>query len=136
MTYLWLNQHQVDEQHDEIMLDVFVGEAFAAWTLRETHTFAESLVVGFAVCGIKRTDWIATLDTDWHCKYLACSSCDRVSVFVVDGVKFGGLGPTKTLARDCFGFDRACRLAAFHKVKTKFYDFMFVPSQRSHVNVH
>ena len=69
MTYLWLNQHQVDEQHDEIMLDVFVGEAFAAWTLCEPHAFAESLVVGFAVCGVQRTDWIATLDADWHCMY-------------------------------------------------------------------
>lgn len=66
-TYLWLDQHQIDEQHDEIMLDVFVGEAFAAWALRETHTFAESLVVGFAVSCIERTDWIATFDTDGHC---------------------------------------------------------------------
>jgi hypothetical protein len=65
-TYLWLDQHQVDEQHDEIMLHIFVGEAFAAWTLCETHTFTESLVIGFAVCGVERTDWIATLDTDWH----------------------------------------------------------------------
>ena len=72
------------------MLDVFVGEAFAAWTLCEPHTFAESLVVGFAVCGVKCADWIATLDTDWHCKCLAWSSCGRKSVLVVDvdGVKF------------------------------------------------
>lgn len=51
-TYLWLDQDQIDEQHDEIMLDVFVGEAFAAWTLCEAYTFAESLVIGFAVCGV------------------------------------------------------------------------------------
>ena len=69
MTYLWLDQHQIDEQYDKIMLDVFVGEAFAAWTLCEPHTFAESLVVSFAVCGIQRTDWVPTLDTDWHCIY-------------------------------------------------------------------
>lgn len=54
------------------MLDVFVGEAFAAWTLCEPHTFAESLVVGFAICGVERTDWVPTLDADWHCIYLAC----------------------------------------------------------------
>ena len=70
------------------MLDVFVGEAFAAWTLCEPHAFAESLVVGFAVCGIECTDWIPTLDADWHCMYLAWSSRVRVSVLIVDGVKF------------------------------------------------
>ena len=52
MTYLWLDQHQIDEQHDEIMLDIFVGEAFAAWTLCKPHTFSESLVVGLAICGV------------------------------------------------------------------------------------
>jgi len=52
MTYLWLDQHQIDEQYDEVMLDVFVRKAFAARTLCEPHTFSESLVVGFAVCGI------------------------------------------------------------------------------------
>jgi hypothetical protein len=31
------------------MLDVFVREALTARTLREPHTFAERLVVGFAV---------------------------------------------------------------------------------------
>lgn len=97
---MWLDQHQIDEQHDEIMLNVFVGEAFAAWTLCEPHTFAESLVVGFAVCGVERVDWIATLDTDWHCKCLPWSSCDRVFVLLVDGAKFEGLGPIKTLDRE------------------------------------
>ena len=100
MTYLWLDQHQIDEQHDEIMLDIFVGEALAAWTLCETHTFAESLVVGFAVCGIERTDWIAALDTDWHCKCLVWSFC--VFVLGVDGVKFEG--PIKMLACEWLWF--------------------------------
>jgi hypothetical protein len=92
---LWLDQHQINEQHDEIMLDIFVGEAFAAWALCEPHTFAESLVVGFAVGSVKRADWVATLDTDWHCKCLVWSLC--VFVLGVDGVKFEG--PIKTLAR-------------------------------------
>lgn len=70
------------------MLDVFVREAFAAWTLCEPHTFAESFVIGFAVCGIERTDWVATLNADRHCMYLALSSRVRVSVLIVDGVKF------------------------------------------------
>lgn len=85
---MWLDQHQIDEKHDEVMLDIFVGEAFAAWALCETHAFAESLVVGFAVGSIKCADWIATLDTDWHCKCWAWLSSVRVSVLIVDGVKF------------------------------------------------
>jgi hypothetical protein len=38
--YLRLDQHQIDEQDDEIMLDVFVRESLTARTLRETHALA------------------------------------------------------------------------------------------------
>jgi hypothetical protein len=48
------------------MLDVLVGKAFAPWTLRESHAFAESLVIGFAVRSIQCADGIATLNADWH----------------------------------------------------------------------
>jgi hypothetical protein len=40
MTYLWLDQYQIDEQHDKIMLNIFVGKALASRTLCEPHTFA------------------------------------------------------------------------------------------------
>jgi hypothetical protein len=65
-TYLRLDQDQIDEQHDKVMLDILVGKAFAPWALRESHAFAECLVIGFAVCGIECADRIATLDADWH----------------------------------------------------------------------
>jgi hypothetical protein len=33
ITHLRLNQDQINEKHDEVMLDIFVGEAFASRTL-------------------------------------------------------------------------------------------------------
>lgn len=39
-TYLRLDQHQIDEQDDEIMLDIFVAETSAVLTHGEPHTMA------------------------------------------------------------------------------------------------
>lgn len=36
------------------MLDIFVGKALAPRTLRQTHAFAQRLVIGFAVRRIQR----------------------------------------------------------------------------------
>lgn len=47
--HLRLDQHQVDEQHDVVMLNVFIGEALAIWTLCQSDTFAERPIIGFAV---------------------------------------------------------------------------------------
>jgi hypothetical protein len=63
---LRLDQDQVNEQYNKVMLDILVGEAFAPWTLRESHAFAENLVIGFAVCSIECADRIATLNADGH----------------------------------------------------------------------
>jgi hypothetical protein len=52
------------------MLDILVREAFAARTLGQPHTFAECLVIGFAVCGVERTDRTPALDTYRHCMAL------------------------------------------------------------------
>jgi len=68
-TYLWLYQYQIDEKHNEIMLDIFVGKVLAARTLCEPHAFTECLIVGFTVRGVQRTDWISAFDTDWHRVY-------------------------------------------------------------------
>jgi hypothetical protein len=38
--YLRFNQHQIDKQHDKVMLDVFVREAFAVWALCEPDALA------------------------------------------------------------------------------------------------
>jgi hypothetical protein len=66
-TYLRLDQDQIDEEDDKIMLDILVGEAFAAWTLGQPYAFAESLVIGFAVGGVKCADRIPTFDAYRHC---------------------------------------------------------------------
>jgi len=39
ITHLRLDQHKVDEQYHEVMLDVFVGELLAVGALRQTHAF-------------------------------------------------------------------------------------------------
>ncbi len=64
--YLRLDQHQVDEQDDEIVLDVFVREALAARALREAHALAQRAVVGFAVRRVEASDGIAAGDADGH----------------------------------------------------------------------
>ena len=62
-SYLGLDQHQIDEQNDHIMLDIFVGEALAPRTLRQSHTLAQRFVVGFAVGRVQCLDWEAASST-------------------------------------------------------------------------
>lgn len=52
LTYLWLDEHKVDEDHDKVILDVFVGEALAARTLGQSHAFALGAVIGATVRAI------------------------------------------------------------------------------------
>lgn len=76
-TYLRLDQDQINEQHHEIVFDIFVGEAFAARTLRQTHALSKSLVIGFAVRRIQRRHRISTFNTYRHI---------GMSFFHIDGV--------------------------------------------------
>lgn len=70
MTDLRLDQHQIDEEHHEVVLDVFVREALAARTLRQPHAFAETAVVGFAVFVVEPLHGVAAFDADGHrCDY-------------------------------------------------------------------
>jgi hypothetical protein len=64
--YLRLNQDQVNEEHYEIVLDIFVGEPLAPRALRQTHALAERTVICLAVCRIEMRDWIATFNAYWH----------------------------------------------------------------------
>jgi hypothetical protein len=64
--YLWFDQDQIDEEDDEVMLDIFVGEALAAGALGQAHAFAEGLVVGFAVGRVQVADGIPTFDAYRH----------------------------------------------------------------------
>jgi hypothetical protein len=46
--HLRLNQHQVDEQHDKVMLDVLVGKSLASRALGQAHAFPKRPIVGIA----------------------------------------------------------------------------------------
>lgn len=65
-SYLRFDQDQIDKKHHEVVFDIFVREALAAWTLRQSHSFSQSFVIGFAVCRVKVADGIATLDANGH----------------------------------------------------------------------
>ena len=39
-SYLRFDQDEIDEEHDKVMLDVFIGKAFASRTLRQSYAFA------------------------------------------------------------------------------------------------
>jgi len=64
--YLGLNQNQVNEKHHKIVLDVFIRETFAAWTLCKTDAFAEGTVVGAGVGRVKGWKREAAMDADGH----------------------------------------------------------------------
>lgn len=67
-THLRLDQYQVNEEHHEVMLDVFVREQLAARALREAHALAQRPVVRLAVRRVQRLDRIAALYADDHCQ--------------------------------------------------------------------
>jgi hypothetical protein len=56
-SHLRFDQHQIDEQHNVIMLDIFVGETFALWALSQPDAFAETSIIGFAVCCVQGGYW-------------------------------------------------------------------------------
>lgn len=79
--YLRLDQDQIDEEHYEVVLHVFICEALASWTLRQAHALAQRAVVGFAVRGVECFDGIPAGDADWHCnracaRVVACADTD------------------------------------------------------------
>jgi hypothetical protein len=59
-------EHQVDKQHHEIMLHVFVREPFAARALRQSHSAAQRPVVRRRVGRVERLDRVPAFDTYWH----------------------------------------------------------------------
>jgi hypothetical protein len=46
---LRFNQDQINEEHHEVVLDIFVGKALASRALRQAHALAEGAVICFAV---------------------------------------------------------------------------------------
>lgn len=73
MAYLRLDQDEVDEQHDKIMLDVFVSEPLASWTLCQPDALSQGAIVGFAVGSVERPQRISALNAYRH------SGCEKVS---------------------------------------------------------
>jgi len=53
------------------MLDVLVGEALAARTLRQAHALSEGVVVRLAVRGVEVRDRVRALDANGHRVILA-----------------------------------------------------------------
>ena len=64
--HLRFDQDQINEEDDEIMLDIFVGESFAARTLGQTHSLSKRAVVSLAISCVKLMDWVATFNANWH----------------------------------------------------------------------
>lgn len=64
--HLRLDQDKIDEQHDKIMLDIFICEALAARTLCQAHTFAERAIIGFAVRSVELVHTVAAFNAKWH----------------------------------------------------------------------
>ena len=60
LTHLRLDQHKIDEQNDEIVLDIFIREPLASWALCQSHAFSKSLVIGFAVRRVQSLNGKAT----------------------------------------------------------------------------
>jgi len=89
IAYLWLNQDKVNEEHDKVMLDIFVGESLASRTLRQSHAFTKRTVVGLAIGSVESVDWKSTFNAYRHLSH--CLSCVyRKCGFVSRGFpKFG-----------------------------------------------
>jgi hypothetical protein len=94
--YFGFNQHQINKQDDEIMLDVFIRELLAVGTLREADAFAEGAVVGFGVGGIEDGDGVAAGNAYWHFgRFVGFTLRSRKEEWERESVWCGGGGGAK-----------------------------------------
>lgn len=63
---LRLDQDKIDEHDNEVMFNIFVGEALASRALSKAHTFPEGTVICLAVGRIKMRDRRCASDANWH----------------------------------------------------------------------
>jgi hypothetical protein len=70
--YLRLDQHQIDEQHHEVVLDILVCEALAARTLRQSHALPKCSIISLAVGMVEGVDGKSAFDTYRHWSHCAC----------------------------------------------------------------
>jgi hypothetical protein len=66
MTYLRLDQHQINKQYNVVMLYVFIAEASAVLADGEADSMAAGSVICTGVFGVEGLDGIATFYADWH----------------------------------------------------------------------
>jgi hypothetical protein len=88
MTYLRLDQHQIDKEYHKVMFYVFIAEASAVLADGEADSMTAGSVICAGVFGVKGLDGIATFYADWHRIYDLGSSapgrvyaCQHVVVF-------------------------------------------------------
>ncbi len=60
------DQHQIDKQYYKVVLDIFIGEALAPRTLRESNPLSQRTVVRGGVGGVQLRDGVSTFDADGH----------------------------------------------------------------------
>lgn len=77
---LRLDQDEIDKQHDEVMLDIFIAEAPAVLADGQAYVVAARRVARARVLRPKRLDRVAALDADGH--FVVISSYMYLSVFV------------------------------------------------------
>lgn len=79
--YLGLNEHQVNEEHDKVIFNVFVGKPLAPRALRQSHTLALGPVIGTTVGAVQVRDRIGALDANRHrVTSMDLSECSRVQI--------------------------------------------------------
>lgn len=64
--YLGLNEHQINEEHDKVIFNVFIGKPLAPGTLRQSHALALGPVISTTVGAVQVRDWIGALDANRH----------------------------------------------------------------------
>jgi hypothetical protein len=78
MTYLRLDQHQIDKEYHKVMFYVFIAEASAVLADGKADSMAAGSIICARVFGVKGLDGIATFYADWHRIYVLDSSAPGV----------------------------------------------------------
>lgn len=67
------------------MLDIFVRESLAAWTLRKANALSKCLVIGLAIGRVECGDWVSAFDANRHVALHPQPSCTcGVTVYEVE----------------------------------------------------
>jgi hypothetical protein len=97
-SYLRLNQHQINKQHDKVMLNILVGEALAARTLREADPAPQGPIVGGGVGRVERLHGVRAFYADvqvlcgrrWWCRRCCCGAAGGRHCMRCGRIRVGG----------------------------------------------